>query len=86
VTRSDNSIESGAKPAGAVGKSNGQRMVLDSADGGELWVGGGPPGQLYNVTSDAFVGCMHELFVNGEKIGLWNFRRQMLPCSGCTEG
>ncbi|CAG0918509.1 unnamed protein product [Notodromas monacha] len=67
-------------------RSDGQSLVLDSAPGGEIWIGGGPKAHLENLNTTNFVGSVHEMFVNGEKVGLWSFKEQIQLCTGFIEG
>jgi hypothetical protein len=59
-------------------------MVLNGGEHGEMWIGGAPQGT--NVTAQSMTGCIHELFVNEMKVGLWNFKKEFNRCDGCLEG
>lgn len=41
-----------------------------------------PPRQLQ---SRNFAGCLYELYIDGRKVGLWNFTTN-IGCDGCKEG
>lgn len=66
--------------------SESKRMNLDRNS--YFYVGGLPP-DLSNVPrqlqSRSFAGCLFEMYLDGKRVGLWNFT-STIGCDGCMEG
>ena len=61
---------------------------LDIDSNSQFYIGGLPtsieiPKEL---KSKSFSGCLYELSLDGQRIGLWNFKSTNIGCAGCKEG
>ncbi|XP_014250027.1 laminin subunit alpha-1 isoform X2 [Cimex lectularius] len=61
---------------------------LDVGPGDRIWVGGADRRHPHLLsTQSGLVGCLHQLFLNGRPIGLWDFSTQNPnSCTACVEG
>lgn len=52
-----------------------------------FYVGGLPPGYKAprDLKTNSFAGCLHEVYLDGKRVGLWNFLTNK-GCSACKEG
>ncbi|XP_035665261.1 laminin subunit alpha-2-like [Branchiostoma floridae] len=64
----------------------GPYTILDVDSSDDIYIGGVPAEkqQEFEVTSD-FKGCMGEVLLDDEPIGLWNFATTSGTCEGCVE-
>nr|XP_018899369.1 PREDICTED: laminin subunit alpha-1 [Bemisia tabaci] len=69
------------------GNSTGGIGRLDVSPHDRVWVGGADhkPAELRSM-QPGLVGCLHNLFLDGRPIGLWDFRTQTEGCTACIEG
>ncbi|KAK9510148.1 hypothetical protein O3M35_004992 [Rhynocoris fuscipes] len=61
---------------------------LDVGKGDKVWVGGADRRHPHLLsTQSGLVGCLHQLYLNGRPIGLWDFSTQNPnSCTACVEG
>lgn len=61
---------------------------LDVGKGDRVWVGGADRRHPHlKSTQSGLVGCLHQLYLNGRPIGLWDFSTQNPnSCTACVEG
>lgn len=64
------------------------RLDINSDD--QIWIGGldkVPLPPYLHSRQHGLVGCLHQVWLNGRPVGLWNFKSQPSgTCSACIEG
>ena len=67
-------------------QSTNKRMDLDRTS--NFYIGGIPPELMHpprKLQTRSFAGCLYGLYLDGRKVGLWNFTSN-IGCDGCKEG
>lgn len=77
--------------SGGAGGSGSSRLVSSPYGEAEInfYAGGLPPGNEFSppaqLKSNRLTGCLYHLSLNGQQLGLWNFKTNQ-GCEGCMEG